>query len=152
MRRTTVERALPRRDLFRPTGRAARRCGRLRRHGCKCGRGRRARRRRSEARLAGVFVGRGAALGDDLIEPLIEPRQCVRNAIRSARVGGHRDGRGGRRWCAWGKNRRRRALGNRRRLREASLRHALELPRQVVETVMHRREVIAVLVLGVVPI
>jgi len=43
-------------------------------------------------------------------------------------------------------------LRNRRRLREASLRHALELPRQVVETIMHRREVIAVLVVSMVSI
>ena len=101
------------------------------------------------ARLAGVFVGRGAAFGDHLIEPAIEPRQCVGNAIRPARVDGR--GRSGR-WCALSKSLRRRALRNRRRLREASLRHALELPRQVVETVMHRHEVIAVLVVVVVSI
>ena len=87
--------------------------------------------------MAAVFVGCGAAFGDHLIKPSIETRQCVGDAIRPARVGGRR--RLGRslhcgRWRC--------ALHNRRRLREARLRQALELPRQVVETVMNRREVI----------
>ena len=114
------------------------------------------------ARLAGVFVGCGAAFGDHLVEPAIEPRQRVGNAIGRARIGGRRsDGHLHRRrrrrtlhengWRCALENRRRRALHNRRRLREASLRHALELPRQVVETVMNRREVIT-LVVGSVPI
>jgi hypothetical protein len=37
----------------------------------------------------------------------------------------------------------------RRRLPEASLRHALELSRQVVETVMHRREAIIDVLVGI---
>ena len=81
----------------------------------------------------------GAAFGDHLIEPSIETRQCVGDAIRLARVGGGRSGRLGRSLHCGGW---RCALHNRRRLREASLRQALELPRQVVETVMNRREVI----------
>jgi len=51
------------------------------------------------------------------------------------------------------KDRRQRGRHNRRRLREASLRHARELLRQVVETVMNRREVITdVLVVDMVTI
>ena len=81
----------------------------------------------------------GAAFGDHLIEPSIEARQCVGDAIRLARVCGRRSGRLGRSLhCGdW-----RCALHDRRRLRKASLRQAFELARQVVETVMNRREVI----------
>ncbi|WP_068028442.1 hypothetical protein [Rhodoplanes sp. Z2-YC6860] len=89
------------------------------------------------------------AFCDHLIEAAIESRQRVGDEIRCVRVC---------EWCGWRRRRSVHDRRNRRRLRrsdrlrgrcglrrgrllrEASLRHALELPRQVIETVMHGRE------------
>jgi len=90
-----------------------------------------------------------ASFGDHLIEPAVEPRQRLGDAIGRTRIGGWHIRARRRRCCKCGGVL---GSGRRRGLREASLSHALELPRQVVETVMHRREVIAVLVIVVVSI
>jgi hypothetical protein len=178
-----VERALPRRDLVRPVGRAALRRGRLRRHGGELRRRCRALRLLRVVRLLMSEVLRdGTAFGDHLIEPAIEPRQRVGDAIRCVRVCGwstreqrskHRlrmlrgrrrrravhDGRGRhrlrhvlwlRRVLLWRGLRR---LRRRRGLPDASSRHALELPGQVIETVVYGREaIIDVLVLDTVAV
>lgn len=86
-----------------------------------------------------------ASLGDHLIEPAVEPRQRIGHAILRARIG---DG------CAFTRRRGGREDGGgrrRARLREASLSHALELSRQVVETVVDGSEVF-LLVVHLIPI
>jgi hypothetical protein len=87
--RAAVECALPRRNLIRPIGRAALLRGRLRRHGGEL------RRRCRSLRLWRVahllvadLLGRGAAFGDHLVEPAIETRQRIGDAIRCMRVRG----------------------------------------------------------------
>ena len=104
--------------------------------------------RRVARLLASEICARCAAwLGDHLIEPAVESRQRIGDAIR--RADRRRGGGGGRAFAAvWAheQGRRRRA-----RLREASLSHALKLPRQVVETLVNRSEVVF-LVVHLVPI
>ena len=94
------------------------------------GRGRELRRDRRRRRVSWAlleFARGGAALVNDLIEPAIEPRQRVGDAI-GALVG---------------------AAGGASRFR-LRLRHAFELPRQGVETLIDGGEVFAAGVLVVV--
>jgi hypothetical protein len=149
LRRTAVERALPRGNLLGPACRSALwrgllRRGLSRRHGLEL-------RRRCVARLLASEILRDLApFGDHLIEPAVEPRQRIGDAILCAWIGGGGGGGG----CAFvcrrcgriSRSRRRRA-----RLREASLSHALQLSRQVVETLVNRSEVIF-LVVHLIPI
>jgi hypothetical protein len=128
--------------------------------------------------LAANVLGHGAAFGDHLIEPAVETRQRVGDAVRCERVCGRgrcekrsenglRISRGRRRRAVHdGRGRHRlrrvlwmrdvllrRGLRRRRRLPAASSRHALELPGQVIETVVHGREaIIDVLVLDTVAV
>jgi hypothetical protein len=67
---------------------------------------------------------RRAALGDHLIEPAVEPCQRFRHPI--------------------GRMRSCHGRGRARLWRRIGVRHALKLPRQVVETLVDRREVVVV--------
>lgn len=149
--------------------------------------------------LAADVLGHGAAFGDHLIEPAIETRQRIGDAIRRVRVGaavrcekrsenGRRILRGRRRRTVHDRRNRhwllrrvldrprsglrhvpglrcvldrlwrrllrlRRGLRRRRGLPDASSRHALELPGQVIETIVYGREaIIDVLVLDTVTV
>jgi hypothetical protein len=89
--------------------------------------------------LAAVVLRHNAALGDHLIETAIKSRQGFGDEIRRVGIGGtRRCGRWRRRVVRdW----RRRSLPG-ASLRQARMGHALELPGQVIETVMHRRKAI----------
>jgi hypothetical protein len=165
LRGAAVERTLPCRDLVGPVRRSLLRRGRLRRRGGELRCRRRALRRWCVALLlTAVVLHHRAAFCDHLIEAAVESRQRVGDEIRRMRVcvllcgrswrwrrtvHDRRDGRrrnGHRLRC-------RRGLWRGRGLRGASLRHALKLPRQVIETVMHGREaIIEVLVVNMVAI
>jgi hypothetical protein len=100
--------------------------------------------------LAANVLRHRAAFCDHLIEAAIEPRQCFGDAIRGVRVCRTRGGGWRRRRAVHDRRDRRRRSSSRR---GRSLRHALKLPRQTIETVMHRREAIFdVLVFGMVAI
>ena len=75
-----------------------------------------------------------AAFVDNLVEPAVEPGQCFGDAV----------GRGLRHWD------RRGCRGNRRARLRIRVRHAFELPRQRVETLIDGGEVLAAGVLVVV--